>query len=71
MRTRVRTLGGEEVPIDYAMYATDDGWKVYDVAIGGVSLVINYRASFSDQIRAAGIDGLIERLRRHNDAPAG
>ena len=71
VRTRVRTNGGLEVPISYDMYASDSGWKVYDVAIDGVSLVINYRASFSDEIRARGIDGLIERLGRHNDGQPG
>ena len=44
------------------MYNTAFGWKVYDVAIDGVSLVTNYRASFSTTIRQNGIDGLIKML---------
>jgi phospholipid transport system substrate-binding protein len=44
------------------MYKTSFGWKVYDVAIDGVSLVTNYRSSFSSTIRQNGIDGLIKTL---------
>jgi phospholipid transport system substrate-binding protein len=44
------------------MYKTDFGWKVYDVVIDGVSLVTNYRSSFSSTIRQKGIDGLIATL---------
>ena len=67
VRVQVQTKGGVQVPINYEMYASDGGWKVYDVAIDGISLVINYRASFTEEIRAGGIEGLIERLSRHND----
>ena len=36
------------------------GWKVYDVMVGGVSLVANYRTEFSNTVRNSGIDGLIK-----------
>lgn len=62
VRSEVRQPGGQPIPIDYRMYQTAFGWKVYDVAIDGVSLVINYRASFSNTIRQSGIDGLIKAL---------
>jgi phospholipid transport system substrate-binding protein len=47
------------------------GWKVYDVVIDGVSLVTTYRGSFSDQIRQAGIDGLVKTLTDRNAAQSG
>ena len=48
VETTVRTVvvqgkGREPVPIDYSMEKKPDGWKVYDVTVGGVSLVTNYR----------------------------
>jgi phospholipid transport system substrate-binding protein len=58
----IRQPGGQSIPIDYSMYKTSFGWKVYDVAIDGVSLVTNYRASFASTIRQSGIDGLIKTL---------
>jgi phospholipid transport system substrate-binding protein len=62
VRTEVRQPGGQPIPIEYSMYKTAFGWKVYDVAIDNVSLVNNYRASFSNTIRQNGIDGLIKTL---------
>ena len=42
------------------------GWKVYDVIVGGVSLVTNYRDEFNEQIKSGGIDGLIKTLQAKN-----
>ncbi|MCW5619471.1 MAG: ABC transporter substrate-binding protein [Nitrosomonas sp.] len=69
--TTVRTIvfqkqGREPVPIDYSMEKSPDGWKVYDVTVAGVSLVTNYRGSFSSQIRRGGVDGLIKTLADKN-----
>jgi phospholipid transport system substrate-binding protein len=62
VRSEIRQPGGQPIQIDYSMYKTAFGWKVYDVTIDGVSLVTNYRASFSSTIRQNGIDGLIKTL---------
>jgi phospholipid transport system substrate-binding protein len=34
--------------------------------VAGISLVINYRSSFSSQIRKGGIEGLLETLSEKN-----
>ena len=62
VHSEIQQPGGQPIPIDYSMYKTAFGWKVYDVTIDGVSLVTNYRASFSSTIRQQGIDGLIKTL---------
>jgi len=62
VHSEIRQPGGQPIPIDYSMYKTSFGWKVYDVTIDGVSLVTNYRASFASTIRQKGIDGLIKTL---------
>lgn len=62
VHSEIRQPGGQPIPIDYSMYKTDYGWKIYDVAIDSVSLVTNYRSSFSSTIRQNGIDGLIKTL---------
>ena len=69
VRSEIRQPGGQPIPIDYSMYKTSFGWKVYDVAIDGVSLVTNYRASFSSTIRQSGIDGLINTLAAQSAQP--
>lgn len=58
--------GGPEIPVDYRLKYNDETWQVYDVVIDGVSLVSNYRTSFSSEIRRVGIDGLIKKLAEQN-----
>ena len=62
VRSEIKQPGGQPIPVNYSMYKTAFGWKVYDVTIDGVSLVTNYRASFANTIRQNGIDGLIRTL---------
>ena len=66
VRTQVKRSGAEPVSIDYGMEKTAGGWKVYDVVVGGVSLVTNYRDTFNSAIRDSGVDGLIKSLASKN-----
>jgi phospholipid transport system substrate-binding protein len=66
VRSEVKQPGGEPVTLDYSMEKTPGGWKVYDVAVGGVSLVTTYRDTFANEIRTSGIDGLIKALADKN-----
>jgi phospholipid transport system substrate-binding protein len=66
VRTQVKQPGTEPVGIDYGMEKTPAGWKVYDVVVGGVSLVTNYRETFNAEIRDGGVDGLIKSLASKN-----
>jgi len=68
VRSTINRSVGPAVPITYRMHKVGDSWKVYDVAIEGVSLVINYRSSFAQEIKRNGIDGLIQRLAKKNQA---
>ncbi len=53
-----------EIPIDYRMIMKNEGWKIYDVNIAGVSLLRNYRAQFQQILMKESPDALIERLKR-------
>ena len=66
VRTEVVGGGKAPVPIDYSMAKTASGWKVYDIIVGGVSLVTNYRDEFNEQIKSGGVDGLIKTLQAKN-----
>jgi len=69
VKTQVKRPGTEPVGIDYSMEKTPNGWKVYDVVVGGVSLVTNYRDNFNAEIRDSGVDGLIKSLAGKNRSP--
>jgi phospholipid transport system substrate-binding protein len=66
VNVRVIQSGAQPVPIDYSMEKTAAGWKVYDVMVGGVSLVANYRTEFNSTVREAGVEGLIKNLQAKN-----
>lgn len=68
VHVRVLQPGAQPVPIDYSMEKTGAGWKVYDVMVGGVSLVANYRTEFNNTVRESGIEGLIKNMRAKNQS---
>ena len=70
VNVRVIQPGAQPVPIDYSMEKTAAGWKVYDVMVGGVSLVANYRTEFNATVREVGIEGLIRTLQAKNHSLA-
>ena len=70
VRTEVVRPGQVPVQIDYSMAKGSDGWKAYDVIVGGVSLVTNYRDEFNEQFRQGGIEGLIASLVARNKGGA-
>jgi phospholipid transport system substrate-binding protein len=59
--------GMAAVPVDYDLILSSDGkWRCYDVIVGGVSLVTNYRDDFNQQIKTGGIEGLLKTLTAKN-----
>jgi phospholipid transport system substrate-binding protein len=66
VRTEVVRRGQPPVQIDYGMEKKGGSWKAYDVIVGGVSLVTNYRDEFNAQVKAGDIDGLIKTLADKN-----
>ena len=70
IKTVIIKPGEPSVPVDYDMEKTETGWKAYDLAVEGVSLVTNYRSTFSEQVQQSGIDGLIKTLVEKNQVAA-
>jgi len=68
VRNQYLRPGEPPVVVDYAMHKTAGGWKIYDIAVAGVSLVLTYRAEFDRVTRTEGIDGLLKRLREKSRA---
>ncbi len=62
VQTEIRQAGAQPVTVDYMLEKSDDGWRVFDIVVAGVSLVTNYRGTFAQEIRVGGIDGLIDSL---------
>jgi phospholipid transport system substrate-binding protein len=62
VKSDVKQPGKEWVTLDYDMEMTPAGWKIYDVKVAGVRLVMAYREIFAEKVRDAGVDGLIKSL---------
>jgi phospholipid transport system substrate-binding protein len=71
VRTVVKQSSGKPVQIDYNLDKAEQGWKVYDISVAGVSLVTNYRSSFAQEVSAGGIDGLVVSLQAKNKSSDG
>ena len=51
-----------EIPINYKLKNNDGIWYAYDVVIEGISLVSNYRSTFSAIVKNDGMDGLLNDI---------
>ena len=66
VKSVVKQSGTAPIAMNYDMEKTPAGWKVFDIKVAGISLVTNYRDSFSEIIRDDGVDGLIKALEDKN-----
>ena len=66
VKTKIVRPNAAEILVDYRLRKEDDGWRVIDVIIEGVSLVANFRSQFQDIVTKDGPAKLIELLREKN-----
>lgn len=66
VKTKILKPGAPAISVNYVMEKTADGWKVFDMATEGSSLVMSSRSTFAKQIDEGGIDGLIKALAAKN-----
>jgi phospholipid transport system substrate-binding protein len=58
--------GGRPLQVAYELRRTGEAWKIYDISVEGMSLVLTYRTEFDGIIKQEGIEGLIRRLTQKN-----
>ncbi len=69
VRTEILQSGAKPVSVNYRMVNLNDDWKVYDVLIEGISLVQNYRTSFTNEVsRTGSLEQLISELSQRNSS---
>jgi len=64
VRSKLVTRQGGEIPLDYRLHLRDGSWRIYDVAVQGVSFITSYRTQFDRVIRAESYSSLRERLQK-------
>jgi phospholipid transport system substrate-binding protein len=72
VEVRTKIVGGQNngAIVDYRMRKGDEGWRIIDVVIEGISLVANFRDQFREVIARGGPEGLLQKLREKNAADA-
>lgn len=56
----------QRIPFDYTLLKVNNQWKLIDLSIENMSLVLSYKTQFNEIISKKGIDGLIEELKSKN-----
>lgn len=64
----IKLENNQTAVVQYQMFLSEDGWKIYDVVAEGVSLAITYRSTFTQEISRGGMEGLIASLEARNRA---
>jgi len=54
---------GKEYSILYKMSRTKTGWKIYDIAIEGVSLIHTYRSQYNHILKSGKVEDLLAKMR--------
>jgi phospholipid transport system substrate-binding protein len=67
VKTEVLQPNAQPVAVDYRMELVNGQWKAYDIMIEGVSLVTNYRTTFSNEVQTKGsLSAVIDSLAKRN-----
>ena len=57
---------GQPIELDYRLYKTPQGWRVYDINVLGAWLIQAYQQQFQEKIQQGGVQGLITFLTQRN-----
>jgi phospholipid transport system substrate-binding protein len=67
VKTEVLQPGIQPVGVNYRMFLSNGQWKAYDILIEGVSLVTNYRTTFTNEVQTKGsLTAVIDSLAKRN-----
>jgi phospholipid transport system substrate-binding protein len=58
---------GQPIELDYRLYKTPQGWRVYDLNVAGAWLIQAYQQQFAEKINQGGVDGLLQFLTQRNE----
>jgi len=61
VKTRIHK-NSETTELDYKLVRKDDGWKIYDFVINGVSMVRNYHSQFSKFLEKKTFNELLKKM---------
>lgn len=67
VKTQVTLSGNPPLNVDYIFRQQQDmQWKAFDLVVDGLSMIKNFRSSFSQEIEETSLDALIDRIKNTN-----
>lgn len=64
VQTRIQQPNGEPINVDFRVQPSGGDYKIVDVLVGNVSLLVTKRSEFDSVIQREGVDGLMRRLKQ-------
>ena len=61
--TKIVSDKGEPTTINYRLRRIDGQWKIYDVVVEDISLVVNFRSQFNRLLAKGSFDDLLKQLK--------
>jgi len=66
VRTIVTPKGRASIAANYDVRKKGNVWRAYNVQVGGINLITNFRTNFTREVSAKGLNALIARLEKTN-----
>jgi phospholipid transport system substrate-binding protein len=63
VKTKIVPVKGETTSVNYQLRQVLGEWKIYDVVVEDISLVVNYRAQFNRILSKGNFDDLLRQLK--------
>lgn len=57
---------GQRIPLSYSLVAKNNGWKIYDLSVEGVSLLQSFRSQFGQILQNSSMQELIAQMRKNS-----
>ncbi len=68
VNTKVKISDGPPIPVVYSLIKKpDEQWKIYNLTVGDLNMVLNYRNVIQSTIHSEGLDGTIASMKANND----
>ena len=63
VKTKIVPSKGEPTSVNYQLHRVQGEWKIYDVIVEDISLVVNYRSQFNRILAKGSFDDLLRQLK--------
>jgi phospholipid transport system substrate-binding protein len=63
VKTKIVAANGESTSVNYQLRQVNGEWKIYDVVVEDISLMVNYRAQFNRILARGSFDDLLRQLK--------